>query len=105
MSPERIKQLKGLDFIWVVGKGRGEAKAKMDADKWDNHFRLLQEYQRDNGNCDVPQRYEVGDVKLGNWVNRQRKQYQLQKMSPEQIQQLDGLGFTWKSKRGGEKKC
>jgi hypothetical protein len=101
LTEERIQQLNGLGFIWVVGTGRGGARAKADATKWDNQFRLLQQYKSVNGDCDVPRSHEVGDVNLGSWVDRQRSQYQLyQKGQPsqltqERIKRLDDLGFIW----------
>jgi peptide deformylase len=101
MTQERIQQLNGLGFIWVVGKGRGETRAKADASKWDKQFRLLQQYKSVNGDCDVQRSHKVGDVNLGRWVDRQRIQYQLfqkgqpSQMTQERIQQLNGLDFIW----------
>jgi hypothetical protein len=109
LTEERIQQLNCLGFAWVVGKGRGETKAKTDASKWDKQFRLLQQYESANGNCEVPRNHKVGDVKLGTWVDRQRYQYKLfQKGQPsqltdERIQQLNGLGFAWVVGRGKSK--
>ncbi|KAL7449414.1 hypothetical protein ACHAWC_001482 [Mediolabrus comicus] len=110
LTDERIQQLNGLGFAWVVGTGRGEAKAKTDASKWDKQFRLLQQYESANGNCDVPRIHKVGDVKLGTWVDRQRCQYKLfQKGQPsqltdERIQRLNSLDFTWVVGRGKGKR-
>ncbi|KAL7448201.1 hypothetical protein ACHAWC_000436, partial [Mediolabrus comicus] len=109
LTDERIQQLNGLGFIWVVGTGRGEARANADADKWDKQFRLLQQYESSNGNCEVPRNHKVGDVKLGTWVNNQRYQYRLfQKGQPsqltdERIQRLNSLDFAWVVGKGKRK--
>lgn len=51
---------------------------KADNDKWQLHFDTLVQYGRENGNCNIPQAgtYQISDgtvVKLGMWLNKQRK--------------------------------
>jgi len=110
LTEERIQELNDLGFIWEVGAGRGEAKAKTDASKWDNQFRLLQQYKSVKGDCEVPRSHKVGDVNLGTWVSNQRQQYKLfQKGQPSQmtdkrIQRLNSLDFAWVLGKGGKRK-
>jgi hypothetical protein len=113
LTDERIQQLNGLGFIWVVGAGKGVARSKANADKWDNQFRLLQQYKSVKGDCEVPRSHKVGDVNLGTWVDRQRCQYRLfqkgqpSKLTDERIQRLNSLDFAWvvgKGKNQGKRK-
>jgi hypothetical protein len=110
LTDERIQQLNSLDFAWVVGTGRGGARANADASKWDKQFKLLQQYKSENGDCEVPRSHKVGGVTLGTWVSNQRQQYQLfqkgqpSKLTDERIQRLNSLDFAWVLRKGGKRK-
>jgi len=72
-------------------------------DKWNEHFKSLQQYKATHGDCHVPHTYPQ-DILLGRWVKRQRRQYKLylendssSTMTPERIVQLDEEGFVWDS--------
>ena len=58
---------------------------------WDSKYEELVLYHNENGHCNVPVRHE----QLGNWVNRQRQQYKLEKLSAERIRRLEEIGFKW----------
>jgi Helicase associated domain len=60
--------------------------------QWDRNFEQLVEYQRQHGNCLVPNEY-AGDLALGQWVSDQRKHRHT--MDTKRIQQLDAIGFVW----------
>jgi hypothetical protein len=61
----------------------------------------LADYRKEYGNCNVPRRYS-DNLKLGQWVALQRKQYKLHlkgkasHMTLSRIQELESLGFEWK---------
>eukprot|EP00434_Breviolum_minutum_P036134 symbB.v1.2.032006.t1/scaffold3782.1/size50425/3 len=85
LSPVRIEQLEGLGFVWDV---RNQL--------WVQGFEELREYKAKHGDVLVPQRYQtVGGYKLGIWVSLQRSGEGGGKLSPEHIEQLEGLGFVW----------
>ena len=42
---------------------------------WEDKFALLQEFKRLFGHCEVPLGYNVHGVKLGGWVDTQRKEF------------------------------
>jgi len=72
-------------------------------DKWNDHFKGLQQYKATHGDCLVPHTYPA-DINLGRWVKRQRRQYKLylendpsSTMTPDRIAQLDTEGFVWDS--------
>ncbi|KAL7537339.1 hypothetical protein ACHAXR_007749 [Thalassiosira sp. AJA248-18] len=76
----------------------------------------LEEYQRKNGHCLVPKRYEI-NPSLGNWVNKQRQNYRkyvkgektsmneklnqmvikYQMKNQKRISALNQIGFVWKT--------
>ena len=62
---------------------------------WHEKYWLLEEYKKEHGNCLVPDPYAIGDVQLGAWVNRQRSLYKTGKLSANQREMLDFLGFSW----------
>ena len=88
MTQERIDALESLGFVW---KGS----------RWEANFRLLEEFQKENGHCRVPRNHSVDDVNLGTWVITQRQNYRnylAGKYSPltqERIDQLNSVGFDW----------
>ena len=65
---------------------------------WDEKFRALVAYSDKHGDCSVPWNYN-GDQSLGSWIYYQR--YRKGHLTEEQKEQLDDLGFDWKTK--GEK--
>jgi hypothetical protein len=65
---------------------------------WNKMYKLLHEYQSENGDCLVPQRYKR-DPKLGLWVMDQRRKYP--KLSDERRRRLDDIGFVLNVREGG----
>ena len=80
-SSDQIKLLNGIGFEWVVSK----------VVSWGEWFEELKQYKQVNGNCNVP-RNEC-NKQLGSWVNRQRIANKKNKLSPEQKERLEGIGF------------
>ena len=64
---------------------------------WEKAFEKLRLYAKQNGNCDVPKKYE-DDPALGQWVGVQRRSKKNDKLSAERTQKLNDFGFKW-SKR------
>ena len=62
---------------------------------WYEKYLLLEEYKEKHGNCLVPLSHLIGDVKLGHWVNNQRRLYKQGKLSANRREMLDALGFSW----------
>ena len=84
LPAERIKRLNSLGFNWDPFSAQ-----------WEEAFIELKNYWRKNGNCLVHIDYEVGDIKLGNWVSVQREHRKRKKLNDERIMQLDELEFSW----------
>jgi superfamily II DNA or RNA helicase len=94
------------------GKLQTEQKAKMDSIgfpwasedkievKWQEMYEQLKTYHSEHGDTDVPGRWKE-NPKLATWVATQRARKKQGDLSDEQIQLLDKLGFTWKSRDRG----
>lgn len=67
---------------------------------WDEQFKALVAFYKENGHCKVPARYS-SNPKLGRWVMTQRRQFTLMvqgyssALTIERIQRLESIGFTW----------
>jgi len=89
LLPEQKDRLEGIGFEWELRKHLG----------WDERFQQLVEYKEQNGHCRVPQEYKV-NPQLGVWVKDQRYLYKKKnKLLPEQIKSLEGIGFAWVLKK------
>jgi len=84
MPPERRQRLDALGFVW-----------DMLAVQWEEGFRYLERYRKDNGDALVPKTYRdpASGYRLGQWVSVQRKDKET--LSPERRQRLDALDFVW----------
>lgn len=69
-----------------------------NADLWFQRYHLLEKFQKQNGHCRVPQKYEV-DPSLGLWVGYQRKCRDRGRLSEERERLLNELGFEWNLKK------
>eukprot|EP00592_Proboscia_alata_P006749 CAMPEP_0194356292 /NCGR_PEP_ID=MMETSP0174-20130528/3995_1 /TAXON_ID=216777 /ORGANISM="Proboscia alata, Strain PI-D3" /LENGTH=969 /DNA_ID=CAMNT_0039125843 /DNA_START=231 /DNA_END=3140 /DNA_ORIENTATION=+ len=72
--------------------------------RWDDMFHELEVYYEENGHSMVPSNYPK-DIKLANWVARQRKEYVGWKrhsgystMTESRFQKLESINFVWDSK-------
>lgn len=94
LSDERIAALDDLGFVWVVDHFMTQRK-KSD-EKFEEFFRYLIEFKKEYGHCDVVQRYVCADgYTLGARVNKKR--LRPERMTEEQIERLNNIGFVWKS--------
>ena len=84
MDPKRVRRLRELGFRWDCFE-----------EDWEEWFQLLAEFKDVNGHCNVPARYEAKGVKLGRWVDRQRRRYKEGKMDADRERRLRELGFSF----------
>jgi hypothetical protein len=82
LSPDQIKRLDDLNFIWDP-----------ILDQWEHAFSALEEFKKNNGHCQVPDKTNIKGLKLGRWVISQRRTKNA--MDPERIRRMDSLGFNW----------
>ena len=86
LSEEQKRRLDQLAFDWDVV-----------STNWEKAFECLRMYKNRVGDCRVPVPYIDSGIKLGRWVNSQRRRKE--KLSEEQRKQLDQIGFEWKPRR------
>src|SRR4029077_19338263 len=88
LSPERRQKLDELGFGWD----------RIDLEqRWERGLIQLRAYKQREGHCRVPQHFKTADgFQLGLWVHGRRQKKD--QMSSERRQQLDDLGFVWKTK-------
>jgi hypothetical protein len=96
LSEERIEQLESMDFVFKAGK-KPTVVAKRT---WDERFKELQEYRKENDHCLVPQH-----AGLGEWVHSQRRHYKnleegkATTLTPARLLMLSNLGFVFDASR------
>jgi len=99
ITAERIKALEEVGFVWSLRDTSKMAPRKT----WDAHFQSLKDFKEKNGHCDVRVRSKQHPTgSLGRWVEKQRHHYNSRvdgkesKISDEQIEKLEDLGFKWR---------
>ena len=65
------------------------------ADIWERNFALFEQYKEREGHIDVPRNHTEDGVKLGNWVDTQRKAYKRGKLDESYQRRLENLGMRW----------
>jgi arsenate reductase-like glutaredoxin family protein len=85
----RIQELERLGFEWNVC-----------ITAWEERLSELADYRKIHGHCNVPDTHSE-NLKLANWVSKQRQQYRMHvegkrsQMTLSRIQELESLGFKW----------
>jgi len=80
---ERINRLEKIGLVWDQLTG-----------KWEKAFSYLKIYKEQYGDCSPDVRFKSPDgFPLGQWISHQRRLKD--KLSPERIQLLEELGFSW----------
>lgn len=68
-------------------------------EKWIEHFKLVEDYYKEYGNIDIKAKYVTKEgIKLGQWLNNQRRAYNGSKMyriTEEQINLLNKYNIKW----------
>jgi hypothetical protein len=62
---------------------------------WEESFELMKAYKEEHGHCVVPYRAEYRGVKLGSWVDKQRRRGKSGQMRNDRVALLNRIGFTW----------
>jgi hypothetical protein len=86
LSEDQIRRLDELGFDWDLVSAN-----------WEKYFRYLEMYRERSGHCRVPIRHIENRVKLGRWVEKQRREKD--NLSEERRKRLDEIGFEWEPRR------
>ncbi|MEC4565384.1 Helicase associated domain protein [Paenibacillus sp. CMAA1739] len=84
ISKERIRALRELGFQWEI----------ID-NSWEIFYSELTTFKKMKGHVNIPQKYEVNDLKLGQRVSRQRQAYKKGELPQKRINKLNLTGFLW----------
>ena len=90
LTPERIKVLDDLGFVWDVHDFTFE-----------KFFNSSVNYLREHGDLDVPAKYADSDgVRLGAWIRTLRQFYKDNNplLTQDEITRLDSIGMIWEKK-------
>ncbi|GFH61945.1 hypothetical protein CTEN210_18421 [Chaetoceros tenuissimus] len=77
-----------------------EVKESKFDKRWNDKYKQLKEYKAQNGNCNVPSKYELNKA-LYSWVGVQRQEYRKMsqgvhsRITQERVEKLESLGFSW----------
>ena len=83
LDRQQIARLDAIGFEW-----------EPHTSSWEEMFERLVQFHKAHSHCNVPQDWEK-DFRLGAWVNKQRRNWKLGRLSVERKNLLDGLGFVW----------
>mmetsp|Transcript_26245 Transcript_26245/g.58328 ORF Transcript_26245/g.58328 Transcript_26245/m.58328 type:complete len:475 (-) Transcript_26245:330-1754(-) len=95
VSSRHTKHVAGSDSGAHVLVRTLSSESKYFEGPWYEKYLLLQKYKEKNGSCLVPRSYVDGGVRLGEWVNGQRKLHKKGKLSANRRDMLDSIGFSW----------
>ena len=61
---------------------------------WDNMFRALEAFKKEQGHCHVPVNWEK-NAQLGRWVAMQRFRHKIGELQKYYVNRLDQIDFVW----------
>ncbi len=91
----QIDKLEEIGFKWVMVRKPNNYRV---VDDWLEKLTLLEEYKKENGNCNVSQTNKNPKYKgLGKWLNDQRNNYKKKRevLTKDRIDLLEELGVIW----------
>lgn len=95
LSIEKTRLLDDIRMIWDFK----EYIAKEYTNKWYQTYLLAKQYYEKNGDLLINANYEVSYngkiIKLGDWINTQRKLYKNHKLNDTKIGLLEEIGMVW----------
>ena len=111
VTRERVRQIEKQAKAWMaeqeddepLEEDGGEPEVHVPEGlrpKWYEAYLRLQAYQEKHGLADVPNQWPE-DSKLAAWVGNQRQKYKKNELTSQQIELLEGLGFSWSLRERG----
>lgn len=64
--------------------------------QWMLKYNLAKQYYNQNNNLLIPKRFVIDGINLGDWIQKQRKQYKEGKLSQNRINLLNKINMQWK---------
>lgn len=111
VTRERVRQIEKQAKPWMTAPATAEPIEEVDGEsevlvpeglhrKWYETYLRLQAYQALHGSADVPNQWPE-EPKLAAWVSYQRQKYKKNELTPQQIELLEALGFSWSLRERG----
>lgn len=85
LDATKEEKLLSIGFVWDSG-----------IDLWFDRYNQLIEFKNQHGHCNVPSNFSE-NRQLWTWVNNQRTKGKMKKLTAEQVNLLNDLGFKWKA--------
>uniref|UniRef100_A0A7S4RFC9 Helicase-associated domain-containing protein n=1 Tax=Ditylum brightwellii TaxID=49249 RepID=A0A7S4RFC9_9STRA len=82
----KIRKMNSIHFVWASG----QLPPPLSDQDWEQHFVNLREYIKKRGDATVPH-----STDLGMWCSGQRRRFQMNSMSPTEIDALIAIGFDF----------
>lgn len=83
LAADRIDRLNAIDFVWDLKKAR-----------WEEGFTGYCQFKEHNGHGKVPDPY-LDSMLLDQWAKEVRRDYRLDRLTPQIKARLDAAGFVW----------
>ena len=104
LSDVRIQALDGIGFIWQRNKRKSETKLPPDVHKvssrtWSEMFSELSDFFKLQGHCNVPADWQA-HPELARWVYHQRIAKRQNRLTTDQVRQMEEIGFAWSTNDG-----
>lgn len=97
MPKEQVDKIRSVnpDFPNLPSKPVKEEKPKKKIVRFEEAVSLLQQYEEEYGNMNIPKRKEYGGYKLGIWANQMRSKHKQGILPEDQVNILNEIGFDW----------
>lgn len=84
LDTEREKKLNSIGFIWEVVR-----------DNFEKNSKILSEYKKEFGDCNVHDKFEYKGINLGKWVGRMRYHKKIGRLTKDREEILNEIGLIW----------
>lgn len=86
LSKEKQEKLEDIGMVWQVNQSYS----------WSHMYKLAADYFEKYGNLTIPTSYvtENGE-NLGAWIAENRDNYEIKKLSEDQVEKLETIGMAW----------
>ena len=89
LDEDKIDKLNKIGMVWKI-------RSKREALEWDKWYGFAKEYYNIYGNLKVLNNYLAeSKYKLSSWIRKQRTKKNNNKLTDEQIKQLNDIGMEW----------
>jgi hypothetical protein len=100
LSETRVNKLNSIGFAWQAPSRASFSDGFSAAQSWSKMYHKLSDFFTLHGHVNVPDDW-AASPDLPRWIRLQRIYKQRHRLKPDQIQQLEQLGFAWNAHDSG----